>query len=207
MVGNKVVKVSGMKQEQSLGEWWQVVRDERHPGYYRFYVTPMKSGELSKGNQYTELCKHIESKLGCQFDNKCNYAHSIEMLKPVARGKGYKESPCAAFQNGSCRYHTRCFNVHTLNREQLLSLSFTIPQLVDLDDVSPEDCIKSKNACLFDTIWTPSSEERAVNKFSSPGPIILFYQPHTHRLFSDFDIPPQALSMVTPAKEKTKVQL
>ncbi len=61
----------------------------------------------------TELCRSYEEFGQCRYGNKCQFAHSLEELRPVQRHPKYKTEVCKTFATtGTCPYGTRCRFIH-----------------------------------------------------------------------------------------------
>jgi len=68
-----------------------------------------------KANLYkTELCRSYEETGTCRYGPKCQFAHSINELRPVDRHPKYKTEMCKTFwEQGTCPYGKRCCFIHT----------------------------------------------------------------------------------------------
>lgn len=61
----------------------------------------------------TELCRSFEEFGTCRYGNKCQFAHSLDELRPVQRHPKYKTEVCRTFATtGTCPYGTRCRFIH-----------------------------------------------------------------------------------------------
>ncbi|KAI8111711.1 hypothetical protein M9435_004210 [Picochlorum sp. BPE23] len=61
----------------------------------------------------TELCRSWEEFGTCRYGTKCQFAHSLEELRPVQRHPKYKTEVCRTFATtGTCPYGTRCRFIH-----------------------------------------------------------------------------------------------
>jgi hypothetical protein len=78
--------------------------------------------EVEGGHQSlykTELCRSWAETGACRYGNKCQFAHGVEELRPVARHPKYKTEICRTFHTlGTCPYGTRCRFIH--NRDGVL---------------------------------------------------------------------------------------
>lgn len=61
----------------------------------------------------TELCRSFEEFGTCRYGSKCQFAHSLDELRPVQRHPKYKTEVCRTFATtGTCPYGTRCRFIH-----------------------------------------------------------------------------------------------
>ena len=61
----------------------------------------------------TELCRSFEEFGTCRYGSKCQFAHSMDELRPVQRHPKYKTEVCRTFATtGTCPYGTRCRFIH-----------------------------------------------------------------------------------------------
>lgn len=61
----------------------------------------------------TELCRSFEEFGTCRYGTKCQFAHSLDELRPVQRHPKYKTEVCRTFATtGTCPYGTRCRFIH-----------------------------------------------------------------------------------------------
>lgn len=61
----------------------------------------------------TELCRSFSENGNCRYGNKCQFAHGLEELRPVARHKKYKTEKCKNYdRDGFCPYGSRCRFIH-----------------------------------------------------------------------------------------------
>ena len=61
----------------------------------------------------TELCRSWEEFGTCRYGTKCQFAHSLDELRPVQRHPKYKTEVCRTFATtGTCPYGTRCRFIH-----------------------------------------------------------------------------------------------
>jgi len=62
----------------------------------------------------TEFCRSFEETGYCRYKEKCQFAHSIEELRPVDRHPKYRTEMCKTFwEQGTCPYGKRCCFIHT----------------------------------------------------------------------------------------------
>jgi len=62
----------------------------------------------------TEFCRSFEETGYCRYKEKCQFAHSIEELRPVDRHPKYRTEMCKTFwEKGTCPYGKRCCFIHT----------------------------------------------------------------------------------------------
>eukprot|EP00455_Lapot_gusevi_P014775 TRINITY_DN1742_c0_g2_i1.p1 TRINITY_DN1742_c0_g2~~TRINITY_DN1742_c0_g2_i1.p1 ORF type:complete len:209 (-),score=16.65 TRINITY_DN1742_c0_g2_i1:15-641(-) len=97
----------------------------------------------------TELCRSFSETGYCRYGNKCQFAHGLQDLRPIARHRKYKTEKCKNFEkDGVCPYGPRCRFIHnedgTRNTTPFLSpfssesgSSSSPPQLSLAGGVSP----------------------------------------------------------------------
>ncbi|KAJ1548470.1 hypothetical protein HK405_003078 [Cladochytrium tenue] len=61
----------------------------------------------------TELCRTLEETGSCKYGTKCQFAHSEDELRAVARHPKWRTKPCKTFwSEGTCPYGKRCGFIH-----------------------------------------------------------------------------------------------
>jgi len=61
----------------------------------------------------TEMCRTFTVTGDCRYGDKCQFAHGIGELRPVARHPKHKTERCRTFwTEGHCQYSSRCRFLH-----------------------------------------------------------------------------------------------
>lgn len=64
----------------------------------------------------TEMCRTFEETGLCKYEEKCQFAHSREELRPANKHPRYKTEICKTFwDQGTCPYGKRCCFIHNEN--------------------------------------------------------------------------------------------
>jgi len=62
----------------------------------------------------TELCRSYAETGHCRYGVKCQFAHGVDELRPLARHPRYRTELCHSFHvNGFCPYGSRCNFIHS----------------------------------------------------------------------------------------------
>ncbi|ELQ73801.1 CCCH-type Zn-finger protein [Trachipleistophora hominis] len=64
----------------------------------------------------TEICRSYEENGYCRYNEKCQFAHSIDELRKINRHPRYKTEICKTYwEEGTCPYGKRCCFIHKEN--------------------------------------------------------------------------------------------
>lgn len=64
----------------------------------------------------TEICRSFEENGYCRYNDKCQFAHSLEELRKIDRHPRYKTEICKTYwEEGTCPYGKRCCFIHKEN--------------------------------------------------------------------------------------------
>ena len=117
----------------------------------------------------TELCKSYEETGYCKYGDKCQFAHGVGELRPVARNPKYKTKVCQSYwTTGTCKYGKRCNFIHILpsevnssNIDQLGNVS-KLPgfsELIKLDKDESNESHSNNSSDLSDSDKTNESDD------------------------------------------------
>ncbi|CAH1760209.1 9394_t:CDS:1 [Entrophospora sp. SA101] len=74
----------------------------------------------------TEMCRNWEELGTCRYGPRCQFAHAVNELRPVAHHPKYKTEICKTFwDKGTCPYGKRCCFVHNVNSKLIKGLTKT----------------------------------------------------------------------------------
>ncbi|KAL6186532.1 hypothetical protein ACLB2K_042652 [Fragaria x ananassa] len=80
---------------------------------------PLELEVFNQGMFKTELCNKWQETGDCPYKDHCQYAHSVEELRPVIRHPRYKTEVCRMVLAGDvCPYGHRCHFRHALTEEE-----------------------------------------------------------------------------------------
>ena len=91
----------------------------------------------------------------CHFGDMCNYAHSIQELKPAALPAKYKTTLCRRlWEKGTCSNGDQCSSSHNLRPNEAEICRFFMPMLkkngIGIDWMADRDITKNKSSKIFE---------------------------------------------------------
>jgi hypothetical protein len=85
-----------------------------------------KDGAASRALTYkTEICRSHHDLGYCEYEDKCQFAHGVEQLRPRKFSPKYKTQLCKNYHKfGNCRFGSRCQFIHDEQRIQVAENEF-----------------------------------------------------------------------------------
>jgi hypothetical protein len=85
-----------------------------------------KDGSASRALTYkTEICRSHHDLGYCEYEDKCQFAHGVEQLRPRKFSPKYKTQLCKNYHKfGNCRFGSRCQFIHDEQRIQVAENEF-----------------------------------------------------------------------------------
>jgi len=95
-------------EQRQLGAGWPV----DSPSQVSVAVAAARRVDLRRYK--TELCRSFAETGQCRYGVKCQFAHGVDELRPLARHPRYRTELCHSFHvNGFCPYGSRCNFIHS----------------------------------------------------------------------------------------------
>lgn len=117
----------------------------------------------------TELCRSFSETGACRYGAKCQFAHGLADLRPVARHRKYKTEKCQNFAtNGVCPYGPRCRFIHN-TESPAGSTPFLSPFLGP--QMSPLS-LSSASPSVAALLPPPLALQPTVNSNLTPAPVV-----------------------------------
>lgn len=121
----------------------------------------------------TEICRSHRDLGYCEYEDKCQFAHGVEQLRPRKFSPKYKTQLCKNYHKfGNCRFGSRCQFIHDEHRIQVSPNEFWLispsENLVRIEvvDKGPEDAKTNSDAGTL-VATRPAQRPGTVNK--GPG--------------------------------------
>lgn len=92
----------------------------------------------------TEICRSYEENGYCRYNEKCQFAHSLDELRKIDKHPRYKTEICKTYwEEGTCPYGKRCCFIHKENivKDQDIEIN-TISMSEEIDIVKEKSKIK-----------------------------------------------------------------